>query len=312
MKVDGPRTHILNKHHILRRKDGVYLKCATKDGLEFRVPVVKSRGYLGAIISYGNYQNETLQRRLQAAELSFTRIKTVLGCRRVIPLWQRLRVYSVCVTSALQYAIFASGFGPTEVAKTHGVCMRHLRYIAHSPKHITRESNEQLCDRLGRQLPVVELYATWERKCRSWMARRAQLPEQDIQHQTPCYPPFPLTPQVYLLGGLHVADDAEETYSCRFREGRFTSSQARNTHEPRVHKQATKEVKGKAEAFSPSRDAVPGTWQCAHCLVKFQRCLNLSRHITRAACMMMMMMMMMMMVVVVVVVAVVVVVVDWT
>ena len=286
LRVEGPRKHGFHKQYVAKRCDGVYLKCAAREGQVFRVPMVKSWGYLGAIIGYGNFQRDTLTRRLTAAEHAFQRLKPVLGSRRVVPLKHRVQVYNACVMSTLQYAIFASGFGAGEVARIHGMIMKHLRYIAGSPRHITHERNDCLCHRLGQSLPAVELYNVWERKCRAWRARLIGLTTEDILHLTPCYPAFPELTHCPLPGTTPSASLGEmaDQFSCRFCERLFATSQARNTHESRVHRSQVQAHRDLAESFDPARDAVPGTWQCAHCLIQFKRRLNLSRHIAQGAC----------------------------
>ena len=188
LSVRGTRQHAFCRNFVVRRKEGVYLKCKTGEGVEFKVPIVKRWGYLGATISYANFEKDTIDRRLQAAEHAFHRLKPVLGCRRGVPLSLRVQVYQTCVRTTLQYAIFAAGFGPMEARRLHSTTMRHLRYIALSPRVVTRESNQDLCERLGIMVPLADLHSTWMRKCQAWQERRDSLSLQDLGRQTPCFP----------------------------------------------------------------------------------------------------------------------------
>ena len=172
----------------MRRADGVFLKCSTRSGKTYLVPLVKKWDYLGATLSYVTHAADTVSRRVRAADHAFSKLKQVLGARRSLPIHQRLAVYDACVQSTLVYAVFATGIGASEARMIHYMMMRHLRYIAQSPRHITRESNEQLCQRLGRPLPLATLHHVWEKKCRAWKQRREVLGPQDLVLSVPPYP----------------------------------------------------------------------------------------------------------------------------
>ena len=64
------------------------------------------------------------------------------------------------------YAISAVGVGAPEARMIHYKVIRHLRFIGHSPRHITRECNEALCARLHRPMPLP---ATWICILRTWL-----------------------------------------------------------------------------------------------------------------------------------------------
>ena len=49
---------------------------------------------------------------------------------------------------------FAAGFGTGESRAVHALVVRHLRFIAQAPRHITHETHEALRSRLGRKLPM--------------------------------------------------------------------------------------------------------------------------------------------------------------
>ena len=174
-KATGPKLKSFCKTHVMRRADGVYLKCATRAGKTYHVPLVKKWDYLGAILSYAAVESDTVLRRIRAADHAFTKLRQVLGSRRSLSLAQRLSVYDACVQSTLFYGILAVGVTPADAKQIHYMTMCHLRFIAHSSRHITRESNVELCTRLGRPLPIGTLHQVWERKCKAWHCRRDQL-----------------------------------------------------------------------------------------------------------------------------------------
>ena len=113
-KATGPKLKSFCKTHVMRRADGVYLKCATRAGKTYHVPLVKKWDYLGAILSYAAFESDTVMRRVRAADHAFTKLRQVLGSRRSLSLAQRLSVYDACVQSTLLYGTLAVGVTPAD------------------------------------------------------------------------------------------------------------------------------------------------------------------------------------------------------
>ena len=140
IRVVGPRLRAFQQNYITRG-----------EGKTYPVPIVKRWAYLGSTLSYTTFASDTVGRRVNAADHAFAKLKSVLGSRRSLTLGQRLEVYDTYVCSA------CSGDGCT------------------SPRHVTLESNEALCARLHRPLPLAALKNIWEKKCRAWMDRNLTL-----------------------------------------------------------------------------------------------------------------------------------------
>ena len=87
--------------------------------------------------------------------------------------------YRIPVVQKWDYLGAVVGY-PAEARKLHAAMVRHLRYIALSPRHVTRESNQDLCCELGRLLPIQWLGDTWERKHRAWSLRWLHLGAQTL------------------------------------------------------------------------------------------------------------------------------------
>ena len=188
LKVVGPKARAFYKNYVMRRSHGIYLKCITRSGRVYHVPLVKKWDYLRATLSYTHHAADTVQRRLKAADHAFSKLRHVLGAHRGLPVKQCLVVYDACVQSTLLYAVLAVGMGTTEAKQIHYLTMKHLRFIARPPRHMTHRTNEDLCRRLNRPLPLEHLRNTWEKKSRAWLDRRQNLDPQDIIHLVPQYP----------------------------------------------------------------------------------------------------------------------------
>ena len=175
LKLVGSRAKAFSKTFVRKHRDGTALKCTTKTGTVFNIPIVRKCDYLGAVIGYEQPVRDTVCRRIKAAEYTFKRLQPVLGDRRTLTLQQRLAVYDTCVSSTLTYATLAAGPGRADLLRIHAVVIRHLRHMARSPRHVTHESNLALCDRLGRSLPLLWVRGTLEKKQAAWSVRRQRL-----------------------------------------------------------------------------------------------------------------------------------------
>ena len=188
LRVVGPRLHAFQKNFIMRRANGVFLKCrCTSSDTTYHIQIVKRSDYLGSTLSYTAFAQDTVLRRVKAADHAFAKLKNVLGCRRSLALAQRLAVYDTCVMSTLMYAVLTVGMGAQEARLIHCTVMRHLRFLANSPRHVTHETNEDLCKSLHRALPLAAFKNVWEKKCQAWMDRRLTLHPQDAVGRVKLY-----------------------------------------------------------------------------------------------------------------------------
>ena len=143
----GKRAHAFNKNYVVRRREGVFVKSCSSAGERFSVPIVSKCDYLGAVLSYTHFERDTMARRVRAADFAYSRLKQVPGSRRMLTMSQRLEVYDVCILRTLRRGIFTTGFGTAEARTIHVMIMRHLRFIADSPRQVTHETSEHLCER---------------------------------------------------------------------------------------------------------------------------------------------------------------------
>ncbi|CAE7249315.1 unnamed protein product [Symbiodinium sp. CCMP2592] len=113
-----------------------------------KIPIKKSMLYLGVCVSYGNFELETLEHRLKAAQATRCRLAKVLSARKYLTLAQRLHLYVLCVRSAALYGLGPVGFTSASLRKLQIFETKHIRAIARSPVHLSRESTTALYARL--------------------------------------------------------------------------------------------------------------------------------------------------------------------
>ncbi|CAL1139392.1 unnamed protein product [Cladocopium goreaui] len=74
------------------------------NGRTSRIPVKRTADYLGTCLSYGNYEQQTFDKRVHCARLTFHRLRRWL-CTSQIALRHRLLLWKACVLSTLMYGI---------------------------------------------------------------------------------------------------------------------------------------------------------------------------------------------------------------
>ena len=146
----------LRKHRFRNKAD---------DGWNFRfnlftraeVPIVKSFKYLGVMLSYHCFEDETLQYRMEMAQSHRNRLAKVLQGRGGLGLPQRRRIWLVCVQTSQLYGLCVTGITPAGLKRLHIQMLKHVRAFAKSPRHITQESDHELLRRLGIPSPLEAL-----------------------------------------------------------------------------------------------------------------------------------------------------------
>ena len=163
--------------------------------------------------------------------------------------------------------------------------MKHLRSIARSPSHVTHESNHDLLARLRVKAPLDELQELWVTNVARWRERRHALTADDICMHVP---PFPDLASV-LQGtkrmntqAVEVAATSQPRQTCDQCSQTFQNLQELKRHQRLVHQTGPRTLQ--PELFDPLRDALTGTWNCAHCHAKLQDRRSLRSHICYQAC----------------------------
>ena len=144
------------------------------------IPVVKEHTYLGIKLGYAYSQKATFRFRASLARGNFIRLRKWWGGK--FPLAQRVRLWKQVIWPSLTYGLWDMGLTLTGQKRFSTLVYRQWRHIAHSPVHLTRESNANLSLRLGMPPPLTLLAID---VCGRWLRRidhLAMAPPHDIQH----------------------------------------------------------------------------------------------------------------------------------
>ena len=133
--------------------------------LQLRIPIHDSMVYLGIVASYGQFETQTMQHRLQVARGSRMRLVRILHSNRHLSIKQRVEMYIACVRSSSIYGIAAVGVTPACLNRLRSFEQKHIRAIARSPVHLTKESTHSLYARLHIQEPDEALLRILRGQC---------------------------------------------------------------------------------------------------------------------------------------------------
>ena len=280
------------------------------DGWSFRfnlftkeeVPIVKKFRYLGVIMSYHAFEDETLCYRLELAQAHRNRLAKVLQGRGGLGLAQRRRIWQVCVQTSQTHGLVAVGLTAAGLRKLHIQTLKHIRAFAKSPRHISREADKDLLQRLGldnphdtllkqldcmlarhrdgHRLPSYGLEALleWLEKLRRDLGSLGQGIRLTSASQSAAGQAQ--STEATASATLVPLPDDTPMYACQVCGQHFPTLHQVKTHEGRFHKQ-----------FAPQRDltnkasySLDGLPTCRFCRQAFVRWTSLQRHIRLNRC----------------------------
>ena len=118
--------------------------------------IATSHTYLGAVISYRNFELSNLKHRLHKTWGSFWRLHHLL-ISRALSMKTRVRLWRACVFSILRYSLLSVGLPPQGPTMIRQAVNRQLRLIARSPGHIWHTTAAEISHRVQVEDPWLLL-----------------------------------------------------------------------------------------------------------------------------------------------------------
>ena len=127
----------LKKRFVKWHRDKYVLVLGTDGftGREVRLPIVDKLEYLGAVLSYGPMESQTIQHRASKAWANFTKLRPMLRTSSAFSTAQRLRLFKACVVPALLYGVIGIGVTAASLRLIISTCARMLRKILRVHEH---------------------------------------------------------------------------------------------------------------------------------------------------------------------------------
>ena len=96
------------------------------------IPLVDSFVYLGAVFSYGSFEDQTLEHRLQIGRANFRRLHKILRSKHSLSRGTRLRIWRACVRTESVYGLTACGLTCKGARKLTQETLKQIRLVVES------------------------------------------------------------------------------------------------------------------------------------------------------------------------------------
>ena len=282
--LKGSKLHTWRKI-IEKTKDGHVLKLSP----EYILPLRRDHIYLGACITYGDFEHKNMQHRIHAGKVAFQRVRKFLMAAKAANVQKRLRLWKAIVVPTVMYSITASGVLPKGFDLLRVMLTKQARAIARSPRHrlggesgeeAITESDADFWRKVGIDSPeklvqsrlkaavdrTTELLSTLSlqdvRVC-SIVRGREQATQQQFQDR--CIQP----------------DGAAAVHTCDICGAKFGDHSSLRAHKARLH--STERRRTAAPTFDRQHHGVDGMPTCSMCGHKFPRWARRAPRVPRSA-----------------------------
>ena len=151
------------RKHTLKKQGERYVQIGTPFS-QVQVGLSSTLTYLGIILSFDNYELQTLRHRLHQARQAVGRLSRLLFKKRGLSTQHKIRVYMTCVRSTATYGMHVVGITPKSLQLLSGFEARHLRCIAGIRRADEAITNDELYARFSLQSVSEYLTQTSQRR----------------------------------------------------------------------------------------------------------------------------------------------------
>ena len=133
----------VHKRFVGQIKDQKILK-VPNGASTLHIPIVSEHVYLGTVVSYSQYETQTLRHRINIARSRYFQLKTVLNNRSHMPRRDRLNMWMTCIWSTMRYGLVECGVTKQGCVTLQSIMLQHVRAIVASPAHIDKVSDAEI------------------------------------------------------------------------------------------------------------------------------------------------------------------------
>ena len=170
------------KGRIRRQGKDHFLLVPRRTGHASLLPLRNKGSYLGVVISYAAFEQQSWAHRKQLAWLAYNRLKSWLR-HRDIQVKQRLHLWKQCVFTVLTYGLFATGVTVPILHDFQGTIYRMLRMILNDRAYRTHHSHQQVFGHFRLDHPLDMLGALASSLLQSHCRRAQDLAPNDFLHR---------------------------------------------------------------------------------------------------------------------------------
>ena len=184
LRMKGKLAGKMQRKFIVRTQTGTYIKIPRSNGTHTRIKLVKSFRYLGVMMSYYNFERETMALRLKHSEQTSHQLHRWLYTQKMNA-HQRTQIWYQCTYTCLRYGIIATGFSEVTLLSFYRFCIRQLRRIFKEPVHLFKENNFAFLSKHGIADPLMRLRDMCQQTASRALKRQQSLLADDVLQLTP-------------------------------------------------------------------------------------------------------------------------------
>ncbi|OLQ14905.1 Malonyl-CoA-acyl carrier protein transacylase, mitochondrial [Symbiodinium microadriaticum] len=152
LALTGALRSKLSKHYIRKAGEGRHLLLSPGDPRQW-LPLEDQAEYLGIIVSYQNFEAQSVRHRVAKANSRRWVLAPVLHSRRLSPKY-KLNIWRSCVQTSMTYGLHCMALSPALHQELHMNAMKHIRAITSDRAHVTGRTHEEiLC---AYKIPTVQ------------------------------------------------------------------------------------------------------------------------------------------------------------
>ena len=186
LRLVGPLSNKAHSIFVRRGKQGgAWLKIPRKNGTFTYIRLAQHIQYLGATVSYYNFERQTMLSRLKAGEKTSHQLTRWLHTTKGFNSRQKVKVWRQCIYACFRYSLIPIGFTLQSLKLFDVACFKHLRRICRMPTHLHRNTHQDFLTQHNIPDPLELLQHFCVQAEQRDLQRRTQLADNDILHCLP-------------------------------------------------------------------------------------------------------------------------------
>ena len=144
LRLVGTKAPKLQRRFIQRRKNGgAWLLIPRQDGTNTMIRLVAQQQFLGANISFSNFERQTMLARIKAGDKTGQQLSCWIFTKKGFSFHRKQLLWRQCVFASMRYSLIPIGFNVTTIALLDVACMKHLRRLYREPVHLHRNTHHE-------------------------------------------------------------------------------------------------------------------------------------------------------------------------
>ena len=271
MSISGAMKHRIHKLYIRHQGADKHLLLSPGDPSTW-IKLVDKTEYLGLIISYDNFEGQSVKHRTTKAHQRRWALASILHTRRM-SIKYKLQLWRSCVLSTMMYALHCLCLGPGHVRTLQRAMMKHVRAIVSDQAFLTGVTHEEIMNRYG--IPTVKNLLDKAHH------RELQLDaDEDWMIHTGWNEKISASLQNTMADEEPLSDADKDIWMCPICSAQFPSTAALKIHARKIHKV----VNEPQHLFDKTKHSLHGLPQCSQCFRKFSKWQTLLNHINNDSC----------------------------